>query len=126
LPWLRSPSALGAGLGACGGDGDSGAGTRTLEIGSPYSVDIGDTGDQLGYKRLKEERGISVDYREIGREPTGTVAGLIRGDYGVAKLGLDDVMPVIAQGADVRLILSAATIPDQLFIRARGKAGLAR
>lgn len=107
----------------CGGGGNPGAGkSRHLTVGYGYSFDAGDTADFIAFQRLQRDRGIDVTAKELG-SPANAVVALQRGDIDVAYLRVLDIAKVVHEGANVRAILPANTVAEQLLVASKDVKG---
>jgi ABC-type nitrate/sulfonate/bicarbonate transport system substrate-binding protein len=101
---LVTALSVAAGVTGCGGDDDSDEG-QGLEVGYAFGFDAGDTSDRLAFDRLVRNTDIEPSFVETGGTPEA-IAALTRGDIDMAKVIFPDAINAIAEGADIRLILT--------------------
>lgn len=111
---LAATAALALALGACGGDDEDDGASGSVErvrVGYAFGFDVGDTGDRVAFRRLRERDGIRATFREMGGPPN-TVAALQRGDIDMASINLASAVAAIGQGADLRVVLGSNMFPE--------------
>jgi ABC-type nitrate/sulfonate/bicarbonate transport system substrate-binding protein len=104
--------AVAVALTACGED--DGDGDRSLKVGYSYGFDVGDTSDRVAFDQMAEDTGIEPVFEELGGTQQA-VAALVRGEVDMSKLNYSEAINAIAQGADIRVILSANPALDLLL-----------
>jgi ABC-type nitrate/sulfonate/bicarbonate transport system substrate-binding protein len=106
-------------LAACGGEDEGAIDRKTLRLGTAYSFDIGDSAERIAFRRLEEERGIRTTFKETG-SGQNAVAGLIRGDFDVAKMAIGEAIGAISKGADLRAILGTSMKLETVLVGPKG------
>lgn len=100
----------------CGEDDDRPA-SAPVRVGYAYGFDAGDTGDRVAYDTMERTGGPKVELKELNGAQNAVTA-LLRGDVDVAQIAHSTAINAIAEGADIKVVLTASRVLDwQLVAR---------
>jgi ABC-type nitrate/sulfonate/bicarbonate transport system substrate-binding protein len=105
--------ALACTLAACGGGGgDDNA--NQLKVGYAYGFGVSNNADRVAFDRLQRDTGITPDIIETGGNEQA-IAALTKGQVDLAKVSFTAALAAIAQGADIRVILTTNPTLDLIL-----------
>jgi ABC-type nitrate/sulfonate/bicarbonate transport system substrate-binding protein len=111
-------------LASCAGGGKA-SDDGPVTVGYGFGFDAGDTGDRVAFAHMASHGGPKVKTREMG-SPQNAVTGLLRGDIQFANLSQSSVINAVGQGADIRVVLTANSVPEWEMVSAPGIASAAQ
>jgi ABC-type nitrate/sulfonate/bicarbonate transport system substrate-binding protein len=88
-------------------------------VGYAYGFDAGDTGDRVAYDTMEGAGGPKVELKELNGAQNAVTA-LLRGDVDVVQIAHNTAVNAIAEGADIKVVLTASRVLDWQIVARPG------